>query len=855
MRERNSSLSIALLAASAASFLAASARAQAVAGRYIVEFDSEPAVTAAPGGRLAQAAARIAARRAQIQAEHVAQEAAIRTLGGGVLRRYDTVFNGMAVQIADQSAPRLRALPGVRAVYPDKRFHTVLDQAVMAQRVTGAWASLPGGITSAGAGTMIAILDTGIDVNHPGFQGFAASLPSGFPITSSSAEAAHTNNKIIVSRDYVGTGGMDMEGHGTGVAMIAAGLTNSATLNCADPAVAFCSSSIVYPENPITGVAPGAWLGNYKVCDDSGACYLSTLLAALGDLVNDAAALQAATDSTTPLVVANYSAGGPSLFMADESGAEARAIHNAVAAGVLVVAAAGNDGQDPNGGQAPNSMGVPGLVPDAISVGAVFNQRIFDYAVNVAGMTPLQASIPDISMDSNSPDLFDPVTAPIVDIAQIDGNGLACDTLAGGSLTGKIAVIQRGTCSFNTKLNNAAVAGAAGAVVYNNQDTGLLNMVLSNASLPALFISQTGGQNLKSAIAGGSGATATLDFAGLTPFPLGTSDLIATYSAAGPTSGGNIKPDLLAVGGDYVALDCAGLDVLDAQVLTADATANDPMNPYTIGAGTSFATPFVTGSLAVLESARPGLAAAQYRSLVVNSAPQFTSAVDGTLGTPMVVGSGKLDLLGALQNNLAAVPSSLNFQTAVGQVNNTLPLAVTNLGASPDTFTVTVNPIDGSISPSVDVATFSLSPGASQTINVAMSGSGLAASVYDGYLSITGTQTNVATRIGYWFGVPGSAVQNVTVLNQNELNGGGVPLESGLSILIRYTDQIGMPIAGPAPTVTALAARSKVVKVAPLGDIPGTYEVDIQLGRVSFTYDEFDIAVGSVTASVYVPVF
>jgi hypothetical protein len=731
----------------------------------------------------------------------------------------------------------------------------VLDQAVIAQGVTGAWASLPGGASSAGAGALIAILDTGIDVNHPGFQGFSVSLPSGFPVTSSSAETANTNNKIIVSRDYIGTGGLDMFGHGTGVAMIAAGLTNSPTLNCADPSVAFCSTSVTYPENPITGVAPGAWLANYKVCDDGGACYLSTFLAALGDLVNDAASFQAATGSATVQVVANYSAGGPSMFMSDESGAEARAIHNAVAAGVLVVAAAGNDGFDPNGGQAPNSVGLPGLVPDAITAGAVFNQRFFDYAVNVAGMTPLEASIPDTSMDSNLPDLVDPVTAPIVDVAQIDGNGLACNTLTGGSLTGKIALIQRGTCGFNAKLDNAAVAGAVAAVVYNNQSTGLLNMVLSDASLPALFISQNDGQNLKSAISGSSAITATLDFAALTPFPLGTSDLVATYSAAGPTSGGNIKPDLLAVGGDDVALDCSGLNVLDAQVLTATATANDPANPYAIGSGTSFAAPFVTGSLAVLESARPGLTAAQHRSLVVNSAPQFTFFGTTTQGTPMTVGSGKLNLLGALQNNLAAVPSSLNFQTASGQVNNTLPLVVTNVGASPDTFTVTVNSIDGSIRPSIDNSTFSLAPGASQTINVTMSASGLATGVYDGYLSITGTQTNIATRIGYWFGVPGSSVQNFTILNQNELNGGGSPLESDLSILVRYTDQIGMPIAGPAPAVTAVAARSKVLKVAAAGDIPGTYEIDIQLGRVAETYDEFDIAVGSVTTSVYIPVF
>jgi len=839
-----------------ACLFAAAALAQAVPGRYIVEFDAEPAVASAIAARarLADSAPQMAARRAQILAAQDLQQAAIQALGGAVLRRYHTVFNGMAVQIADFAAPRLRALPGVRAVYPEKRFHAVLDQAVIAQRVTAAWASLPGGASSAGAGTFIAILDTGIDINHPGFQGFTAPLPSGFPLASSEAEASNTNSKVIVSRDYIGTGGVDRLGHGAGVAMIAAGLPNLPTLNCADPAVALCSRPVAYPQNPIAGVAAGAWLGNYKVCDDGGGCDLSALLAALDDLVGDAAAFQAATANPALQVVANYSAGGPSLFLSDESGPEARAIHNVVAAGILMVVAAGNDGFDPHGGQAPNSIGLPALLPDAIAAGAVFNRRIFDYAVNVAGLAPLQAAIPDASADLNSPDLSDPISASIVDVAQIDGDGLACETLPDASLAGLIALIQRGSCSFNAKLDNAAAAGAVAAVVYNNRGSGLLNMALTDASLPALFISQSDGLTLKSAISASSSLTASLDFAALTPFPLANSSRVATYSAAGPTSAGNIKPDLLAVGGDYVALDSQGLDVLDAQVLTANATSNDPAFPYLIASGSSLAAPFVAGSLAALESARPGLTPPQYRSLLVNSASSFPPAPDGAPLPPMVAGSGELDLLAALQNDLAAVPSSLNFQTAPGQVNQSLPLQVVNVGPAPDAFTVTVNPIDGSLSPSVDPASFSLAPGASQTIHVALSASGLAAGVYDGYLSITGAQTNTATRIPYWFGVPGSSVENITVLNQNQLNAGGAPLESDLSILIRYTDRIGMPVAGPPPAVTALAARSKVLSVAPAGDIPGTYQIDIQLGRVPETFDEFDIAVQSVARAVFVPV-
>jgi hypothetical protein len=92
-------------------------------------------------------------------------------------------------------------------------------------------------------------------------------------------------------------------------------------------------------------------------------------------------------------------------------------------------------------------------------------------------------------------------------------------------------------------------------------------------------------------------------------------------------------------------------------------------------------------------------------------------------------------------------------------------------------------------------------------------------------------------------------------LNQNQLNGGGMAGESDLSILIRYTDAGGLPIAAAAPSVAAKAARSKVIQVIPAGDIPGTYEIDIQLGRASGTYDEFDITAGSVTVPVSVYVY
>lgn len=841
--------------------------AQGVPGHYIVEFQTEPEATvaAAKKMRLSMADRDVLARRAQIRAEHARSEDAIRGLGGAVSHHYTTVLNGMAVQIPDSAVAQMRVLPGVIGVYPVKSWHPVLDHAVRVHRIPDAWAAIRGGQGSAGAGVKIGILDAGIDVTHPGFQGFSTAIPSGFPIgcaytsdtagnlgdcVSSKIELGNTNSKVIVSRDYTGEGGADTGGHGTGVAMIAAGLTNNATY---DVLLSDGATYLPVPIGPITGVAPGAWLGNYKVCGVNG-CLTSWFLKALEDAIHDG------------MTALNYSVGGPVLNSSSENGVEPRAISNAVAAGVAVVVAAGDDGSTPDGIQAPSTIDEPALAADAIAVGAIGNERIFGYAVILGDLAPMQALLPDTSNDSNSPNLQDPVKGALTDVAGIDGNGFACGALTAGSLSGQVALIQRsikgsaGACTFDVKLNNAMRAGAVAAVVYNSVPDELFHMTLTTASLPSMFVTLADGQTLKSQITANPGTQVYLDFGGATGFPI-SADLIAAYSPAGPTPGGNIKPDLVAVGG----YDAGTGD----EVLTADVSGFEP-DPYQIAAGTSFSAPFVTGSMAVLMGARPGLTVKQYKSLLVNSAPQLNVCADASVplagvcadgASPapapiMVAGSGKLDLLGAMQNNLAATPTAVNFQTASGTVNASQPVVVTNVGPVTDTFTVTIQSLDGGISPAVDTATFTLAPGVSRTINVSLSGSNLSAGTLDdGYVVITGTKSPTATRLAYWFGVPGTTVRRISVLNQNELNG-GAPARSQLSILVRYTDAIGLPINGPAPTVTTPGTRARVLKISPLGDIPGSFQIDVQLDSgLALGYDEFDITVsGLPPLKVFIPI-
>src|ERR1043166_1118166 len=110
--------------------LASLVAAQAVPGRYIVEFQAEPAAATAARTRLGAASGEVRARRGQILNEHRQAETAIRGLGGTITHHYTTVLNGMAVTMNEGAVAQLRRTPGVRGVYPVMRHHAVLDHAV-----------------------------------------------------------------------------------------------------------------------------------------------------------------------------------------------------------------------------------------------------------------------------------------------------------------------------------------------------------------------------------------------------------------------------------------------------------------------------------------------------------------------------------------------------------------------------------------------------------------------------------------------------------------------------------------------------------------------------------------------------
>jgi len=891
--------SIVLLIASAACLAA-----QPIPGRYIVVLKTEPAaaVSIHKKTRYSSADREVAERKAQIQAEHAAIETTIGGAGGEVTHRFDTLLNAVGARMDEASAARLRQDARVAGVYPVMRHHILMDQAAVVHRFNQAYQMISGGASNAGAGVKIGILDCGVDVNHPAFQNFPTAMPSGFPIISGTASASNVNNKVIVARVYSDpangvdnsfSDGLDYCDHGTTVAGIAAGLA---------------TSPVFKGIGMIQGVAPGAWIGNYKVVDDSGNSDDLTFLSGLNDAFNDG------------MQVVNYSSGYLPYNYSDEDGPDAQAIANAVAGGMVFVGAAGNSG--PGLGTAA----APAASPAAIAAGAIENQRWFWFSANFGSLgtfvaTPAQEELGAVSGDT---------TGPVVDVATIgpDTGGYACSPLPSGSLSNSIALIQRGgpngaACTFATKLNNAQRAGAIGAIVYDNKAESLVDDALYGidyagyllfgvspadasgnaeifgwsmgaATLPALLVSQNDGAAIRQLVAANANAQVDLDFDGKTALPY-PSNTIADFSSVGPTPLANVKPDIVAVGDNLVApvttqgeaAGCATPFVLDLNngcypvfsfldsPFQAEAFYGLSYGQYfDDAAGTSFSTPMVTGAVAVVMSQFPGLSGAQYRSLIVNSAGELDLYPDSVMATPQSAGAGRLDLTNALRARLASSSSSLNFApvaTSGGSAGSVAivparsrissarataanvgeAVSITNTGQSADTFTVSVTSIDGIAIPAVDQASFPLAPGASQTINVSIPGAAqLASGQYHGFLLINGTQGQTPLRIPYWYGVPGSSAANLLVL----YNPGVDPSGCSDAIDFRILDASGLPFEPAAtPSVTTANARAQVTSVTPVGDISGTFEAQIVTGRPDQNGgNEFTISAGNTT---FPPVF
>jgi subtilisin family serine protease len=316
-----------------------------------------------------------ASHTAYLARMEAAQNAAVQRVearipGATVRWRYHLVADGFAVDLPRSALGALASLPGV-TVWPNVRYHALRADANVHQ--IGADQLWGAGLATAGQGMKIGIIDDGLDASNPFFTPSGYTYPAGFP----RGQTKYTTPKVIVQRTFPPPGNTYRNAtlpfdpaqsyHATHVAGIAAGDYDTDAHG-----------------QLISGVAPRAYLGNYKA--------LTTPTPGFG-LDGNSAEITAAIEAAVSdgMNVINLSLGEPEVEPSRDI--VVRAIDAAAAAGVVPVVAAGNDFDDFGYG----SVSSPANAPDAISVAAVTaDNEIADFSS--AGPTPISLQMkPDIS--------------------------------------------------------------------------------------------------------------------------------------------------------------------------------------------------------------------------------------------------------------------------------------------------------------------------------------------------------------------------------------------------------------------------------------------------------------------------
>lgn len=782
------------------------AMGQRIPGRYIVELTTEPVaehVQRQPGrvrDRMASAAART--HRERIRGEQERMRTRLLDRGATVRDSADTVVNALFVEMSEEQAAAMAAEPGVKRVSQERTFHLLLDRALGLHHVPEAWERV--GADRAGEGIKIAIIDTGVDVNHPGLAANGLSAPDGFPKVNYAFDAANVNGKVIVARSYVpllryrdpDNSVRDHVGHGTALSMIAAG-------GKADGPLA-----------TIQGVAPRAWIGCYKVFGTPG----------YNDSASDSAILKAMDDAVADgMDIINLSLGDDfAPRLADD--VDVDAVERATAAGVLVVVAAGNNGPG------MNTISSPATAPSALAVGSTTNARTFGTSVTAEGV----GSFIGIAGGGAKPAAA--VQGPLADVASLDGDGLGCGTLSGGSLSGKVALILRGACTFETKLLNAQRAGAVAGVVYAAADApDPIGMSVGTATLPAQMVSNGDGLALKQAV----GAAVKLDFdVRAVERPGGR---VSDFSAVGPSVDLSVKPELMATGGDIYTATQSLDDWGDMYSATG----------YVLVDGTSFSTPLVAGAAALLKSARPGLTVADYRSLLVNSAAPVEKTWKSEDSTLQQTGAGLLDVTAALKSTVTANPVTLTWGAGATALDAWRKVTLTNRGAERESFRITVQPKRSDTAPLAVVGTVELEPGASAEVPLQWQAATMATGAQEGVVAVEGLTSGSVARVPYWYDATTNEPAAITLMYS--LSSGRRGSGQQDAILVRVTDAAGVALTNVTPEVEVVSGGGSATYVTNYDtDIPGVFGISVYLGPVAGT-NVFRVKAGTATLTVAIP--
>jgi len=433
-------------------------------------------------------------------------------------------------------------------------------------------AEFPKNLGFTGEGIKIAVIDTGINFGHPDF--FNQEETSRF-----------LNGYDFVDNDSVP---QDTNGHGTQVA------------------------GIIGADGQLKGIAPKVEIFSYRVSSDGESVPSDLIIKAINQAVED------------EVDIINISLGVNMTHNKID-----RAVNNAIERGVIVVAAAGNSGPD------KSTIGSPASNPNAITVGATYNNRDSSMVSTLqVGETQFQV-LPMLGTDIMS----ESITSEIV-----FGKYSRENDFEDINVRGKIVLAERGgeepdeIVFFSDKEIFASKNGAKGLIVYNNQPGiffgELIHEFVSEdyyPSIPTVSMTREEGLELKELLQEETSGTFNV---------FNHPDFLATFSSRGPVSPFYQKPDLVAPG---VFVNTTSLKSF-----------------YNITSGTSYAAPHVSGAIALLLEKNPDFTPQEIKSILITTSDvitdQYKQEFEFDAG-----GAGRIDLKKAFRSEVIFEPPKLLY--------------------------------------------------------------------------------------------------------------------------------------------------------------------------------------------------
>ena len=415
--------------------------------------------------------------------------------------------------------------------------------------------------------------------------------------------------KIIGGYDFVDNDDMpeDVNGHGTQVAGIIAANGN------------------------LKGIAPNSKILMYKVSEDGESVPSHLIIKAIEKSIEDGAD------------IINISLGiNQTNTKIDQ------AVNKAVKNNIFVVTAAGNFGPE------LNTIGSPGINPNAITVGATFN----NVTNSLVSTFEIEGKTFNVFPMVGTQSLAEPITSQII----FGKYGRVHDLLE-NNFEGSILLIERGSdieneiVYFSDKEKNAADVGAKAIVVYNNEPGIFFGELIHeyvdegyNPTIPALSLSREDGLVIKEILQ--SDTKGVLDV-------FYHPDFVAYFSSRGPVSPFYIKPDIVAPG---------------AFINTTDINGN-----YKISSGTSFAAPHVAGTAALILQKNPQLTPQELKSILMTTSEIVYDQFDDRFPIE-VSGNGRIDASKAINAELIIMPPNLIFDLSPANQIQTKNLKIKGIG-------------------------------------------------------------------------------------------------------------------------------------------------------------------------------